>query len=416
MHYYKKKKHTKKIWIGTFPLLFFAAACTYVLASSGITKHTVMDAAVRAIQASLGYQTVKSCMPVLTYDATQSGEKTIYEYLAKNMDALLPIYGYARKQDTQFSMNEVSLFQDAGEQSCGNNINALTEALILQENSSEEDDLPKDADRQKDSMPSASEPATADTAVKYSRAKLNDFDYLIQNFYRVDSTTTTNKNQLNASKMLAKDMRLDKNQAGPQILIYHTHSQERFQDSKDQSQSVVGLGDYLTQLLEEYGYKVLHHKGEYDLPDRDTAYSRAAPALEKLLQENPSIQVMIDLHRDGVEEGTRLVKEINGKQTATIMFFNGLSHTTAQGDIGYLYNPNLEDNLAFSFQMQLAAAEKYPGFSRCIYLRGYRYNLHYLPKSALIEVGAQTNTYEEVQNAMKPLADILNQVLSGKVK
>lgn len=83
MHYYKKKKHTKKIWIGTFPLLFFAAACTYVLASSGITKHTVMDAAVRAIQASLGYQTVKSCMPVLTYDATQSGEKTIYEYLAK---------------------------------------------------------------------------------------------------------------------------------------------------------------------------------------------------------------------------------------------------------------------------------------------------------------------------------------------
>lgn len=332
------------------------------------------------------------------------------------MDALLPIYGYARKQDTQFSMNEVSLFQDAGEQSCGNNINALTEALILQENSSEEDDLPKDADRQKDSMPSASEPATADTAVKYSRAKLNDFDYLIQNFYRVDSTTTTNKNQLNASKMLAKDMRLDKNQAGPQILIYHTHSQERFQDSKDQSQSVVGLGDYLTQLLEEYGYKVLHHKGEYDLPDRDTAYSRAAPALEKLLQENPSIQVMIDLHRDGVEEGTRLVKEINGKQTATIMFFNGLSHTTAQGDIGYLYNPNLEDNLAFSFQMQLAAAEKYPGFSRCIYLRGYRYNLHYLPKSALIEVGAQTNTYEEVQNAMKPLADILNQVLSGKVK
>lgn len=417
MHYHKKK-HTKKIWVGTFPLVFFTAACIYVLASLGITKHTIMDAAVRTVQASLGYQTVKSCMPVLTYDATQSAEKTIYEYLAKNMDALLPIYGYARQQDTQLSMNEGAFFQDAGEQSCGNNIDALTEALILQENRSEEDDSPKDTVPANEQIKASQEPASDGKTVKYSRAKLNDFDYLIQNFYRVDSTTTTNQNQLNASKMLAKDMRMNKNetQAGPQILIYHTHSQERFSDSKDQSQSVVGLGDYLTQLLEGYGYQVLHHKGEYDLPDRDTAYSRAAPALEKLLQENPSIEVMIDLHRDGVEEGTRLVKEIDGKQTATIMFFNGLSHTTAQGDISYLYNPNLEDNLAFSFQMQLAASEKYPGFSRCIYLRGYRYNLHYLPKSALIEVGAQTNTYEEVQNAMKPLADILHQVLSGKVK
>lgn len=258
--------------------------------------------------------------------------------------------------------------------------------------------------------------AAGDKAKRFSRQKLNDFDYLIQNFYRVDSTTTTNSKQLNAAKMLAKDMSIDKNkQDGPQILIYHTHSQERFADSKDASESVVGLGDRLAELLEQtYGYKVLHHKGRYDLPDRDNAYSRAAPALETLLKENPSIQVVIDLHRDGVAENTRLVEKVNGKDTATIMFFNGLSHTTAQGDISYLYNPNLADNLAFSFQLQLAAAEYYPGFSRFIYLKGYRYNLHYLPKSLLVEVGAQTNTYQEVQNAMEPLADVLDKVLSGE--
>ena len=231
----------------------------------------------------------------------------------------------------------------------------------------------------------------------------------------MDSTTTTNSRQLNAAQMLAKDMRIKKDQDGPQILIYHTHSQERFADSKNASESVAGLGDYLTELLEgTYGYRVLHHKGQYDIPDRDNAYSRAAPALEQLLKENPGIQVIIDLHRDGVAEGTRLVEKVNGKDTATIMFFNGLSHTTAQGDISYLNNPNLADNLAFSFQMQLAAAEYYPGFSRFIYLKGYRYNLHYLPKSLLVEVGAQTNTYQEALNAMEPLADVLDKVLSGE--
>jgi stage II sporulation protein P len=76
-------------------------------------------------------------------------------------------------------------------------------------------------------------------------------------------------------------------------------------------------------------------------------------------------------------------------------------------------NPYLEDNLAFSFQMQLAAAEYYPDFTRKIYLKGYRYNMHYCPKSLLVEVGAQNNTLEEAKNAMEPLADVLSKVLTG---
>ncbi len=253
--------------------------------------------------------------------------------------------------------------------------------------------------------------------VVYPREKLNDFDYLIQNFYQVDSTTTINSSQLNADALLGKDLRLSHDASTPQILIYHTHSQEGYADSVpgDASTSVVGVGDYLTKLLtEQYGFNVIHHKGEYDVGDRDHAYSKAGPGLEAVLAQNPGVEVVIDLHRDGVAESTRLVTQVNGIQMAQVMFFNGLSRTTAMGDIDYLYNPYIADNLAISFQMQLKAAEYYPGFTRRIYLKGYRYNMHYCPKTLLIEVGAQTNTVSEAMNAMVPLADLLNKVLTAQ--
>ena len=209
-------------------------------------------------------------------------------------------------------------------------------------------------------------------------------------------------------------MHLAKNVDGPQILIYHTHSQEGYADSApgNLDTTVVGVGEYLTQILrEKYGMNVLHHTGTYDVNDRDHAYSNAEPAIEQILRENPSIEVVIDLHRDGVAEGTRLVTEVDGTRMASIMFFNGLSRTTALGDISYLKNPYIQDNLAFSFQMQLKAAEYYPGLARPIYLKGYRYNMHVKPKSLLIEVGAQTNTLQEAKNAMVPLADVLHRVI-----
>ncbi len=247
----------------------------------------------------------------------------------------------------------------------------------------------------------------------YPIEKLKDFDYLLQNFYVVDRTTTINSSQLNVDDLLGRSMKLTHGAESPQILIYHTHSQEGFADSTgDASTSVVGVGEYLTKLLQNYGFHVIHHTGEYDVKSRDNAYSRAGPAVEQILKENPSIEIVIDLHRDGVPEGTHLVTEQGGKQMASIMFFNGLSRTTANGDIGYLPNPYIQDNLAFSLQMQLAAKEYYPGFSRAIYLKGYRYNMHYCPRSLLVEVGAQTNTVEEAMNAMEPLADILAKVIS----
>jgi stage II sporulation protein P len=172
------------------------------------------------------------------------------------------------------------------------------------------------------------------------------------------------------------------------------------------------VGEYLAWLLsEQYGIEVLHNKEQYDVADHAKAYSTAKPEIEKLLKKYPTIEVVIDLHRDGVPEDTHLVTEINGKKTAQIMFFNGLSRTTSQGQLAYLKNPYIEDNLAFSFQMQLAAEEYFPDFARRIYLKGYRYNMHLCPKSLLVEVGAQTNSFAEARNAMEPLAILLAKVL-----
>ena len=257
---------------------------------------------------------------------------------------------------------------------------------------------------------------TGEQKNQYVKEKLNDFDYLVQNFYQIDNTTTITGSQLNVEQLLGKDCRLSHDATTPQILIYHTHSQEGYADSipGDENTTVVGVGDYLTKLLtERYGLSVIHHRGQYDVDDRDHAYSKAGPALEQLLSENPQVEVVIDLHRDGVREDTHLATEVNGVKMAQIMFFNGLSRTTKLGDIDYLYNPYIEDNLAISFQMQLKAAEYYPGLTRRIYLKGYRYNMHYCPKSLLIEVGAQTNTLEEAMNAMIPLSDILYRVLTA---
>lgn len=253
--------------------------------------------------------------------------------------------------------------------------------------------------------------------VVINREKLKDYDYLRQNFYIIDSSTTAGSELLDVDKLLGKNMIIDESVEGPSILIYHTHSQECYLDSVegDSESSVVAVGEYLSKLLtDKYGFHVLHHTGEYDVGDRDHAYSNAAPALEKILKENPSIQVVIDLHRDSVKEETHLVTEIDGKPTAKIMFFNGLCKTTAKGNLSHLPNPYLEDNLALSFQLQLKAAEYFPDFTRSIYLKGYRYNMQYCPKSILVEVGAQNNTFEEARNAMEPLAELLDLVLRGK--
>lgn len=252
---------------------------------------------------------------------------------------------------------------------------------------------------------------TVSTAVqaRYTWNQLTDFDFLIDQFYQVHKSTSIYPSQLNGESILKTDLTISHDGDGPEILIYHTHGSEYFKDSDPDNPDtlITGVGEELCRILtEKYGYRVLHDTTVFPY---NSSYTLGRKKAEELLETYPSIQVILDLHRDASPK-QHLVTEIDGKPTAQIMFFNGMCQTK-EGAIASRKNENLETNLAFSLQMKLAAEELYPGFTRKNYLKAYRYNMDLAGRYALIEVGAETNTLEEEINAMEPLAEILHVVL-----
>lgn len=366
--------------------------------------------------------------PVLLYKENgQTGIKRVIGDITQNtIFNMIPLYGYM--VENIYTENDEEYIESAGPQEIYKDSSLETLAQAVEE---ENQRLVSNADKKEIISNENIEPQSADIAdpvntnltrqqvVFFDEAKLCDTEYLKKLFYTEDPTTMINDEQLNYNKLMEYDATLKQDNSKPQILIYHTHSKEGYADSnpEDAATTIMGVGEYLSALLRnEYGYNVLHHLGQYDLEGRDYAYSNAAAGLEKVLQDNPSIEVMIDLHRDAVKEGTRLVTDQNGMEMAQFMFFNGLCYTRQLGKLTSLPNPYIQENIAFSFQMKLAAEEYYPGLTRKSYLKGYRYNLQYRPKSLLIELGAQTNTLNEAMNSCIPLAQLIDMVLSGENK
>ena len=335
-------------------------------------------------------------MPEFMY-IEETGKESFEKWLINQMELLFPI-GYMANGEEEKTL----AVEDED-----------TYRLILKKQAEDENEVLEDG-----TVKSNKEKIEKTQTAKISEKKLKNYAYLRSHFYTVDQTTKTDAKELDAGKLLKKNMKIRKDGSKPKILIYHTHSQEAFKDSKagDKKTSIVGMGDILTKELNDtYRIPTMHHEGVYDLiggkMDRSRAYQLAEVKVRKILKKYPSIEVVIDLHRDGVGNNTHLVTSIDGKKTGQIMFFNGLSRTKKNGDIAYLKNPYIQDNLAFSMQMQLAATKKYPGFARRIYLKSYRYNMHLMPKYLLIEAGAQTNTVKEMQRSMKVLADLLDAVV-----
>ncbi|MBQ9157360.1 MAG: stage II sporulation protein P [Eubacterium sp.] len=254
---------------------------------------------------------------------------------------------------------------------------------------------------------------------QYTLKELSDRDFLLNNFYIVDESTRMTEEETDGRKLARKDLSLDTDTDKPLVLIYHTHGSESYRKENGKTGTVVDAGNVLARELDEkYHIKVIHDTTIYDMVngqlDRSLAYNYAGEGVSAILKKNPSIQVVIDLHRDSVDDHHRLVTDINGQKAAKIMFFNGVSRRTGTGEIDYLYNPNKIANLSFSLQMQLLAASYYPGLTRKIYIKGYRYNLHLKERAMLVEVGAQNNTLSEAEHAMGPLAELLYRLLSGE--
>ena len=375
---------------------------------------------------------VRCLYPGMCLEEEQEEADTWYEWYIERVLAMHPLYRLQNGAVPMDALESTATYEmlvtggvhdenETDENGQAYDVEALAEAeneqAVEEEAARQQEELQQQAElAAQETQAAAAEPVAAGTI--YNLEELADFDFLFSHFYTMESNTTVTPDQLNAEKLLGKDMSINMDVDGPQILIYHTHSQEGFVDSVpgDNSTTIVGVGEYLAELLREKGYNVMHVTSVYDLVDgkldRNEAYSKAEDEISAILAENPSVQAVIDLHRDGVAEGTHLVTEINGKPTARLMFFNGLSMSKKNGPIDYLYNPYIEDNLALTLQLKLFCEQYYPGFTRNIYLKSLRYNLHLSDKALLIEAGAQTNTLQEMLNAMEPLADVLDKVFN----
>ena len=129
------------------------------------------------------------------------------------------------------------------------------------------------------------------------------------------------------------------------------------------------MGAYLSELLNAKGISTIHHDGVYDLIDgkldRSKAYEFSEVGVRKILEENPSIEVVIDLHRDGVGNDTHLVTEANGKQAAKIMFSMDLAEQKPMEIFAYTFQILIFRIICrFSLQMQLASESMYPGICK----------------------------------------------------
>jgi len=278
----------------------------------------------------------------------------------------------------------------------------------------------KKTDTEEDILCDSEEALAANLNMIEKLEKTYSRSYLLSKFYITDSSTSIDNSIFQAKDLIQMDLTLKKKKK-PQILIFHTHgASEAFIDSRSgkKEDSIIGVGTVLAEILsKKYGYQVLHDKTEYDRIngkiDRNKAYNNAYAGLQETLAKYPSIQVIIDLHRDGVGNHVKRTTVVNGKRTAQAMFFNGLSRN-ASGNIAYLHNDNLQGNLAFSLQLKIACMKRFKDFARPVYLKGYRYNMHLRKRFTLIELGNENNTVQEQKNAAAPLAMAIDAVLQGK--
>ena len=219
--------------------------------------------------------------------------------------------------------------------------------------------------------------------------------------------------------LCAEDLKFSIDDSGPQVLIVHTHTTECYsgdampgetERTTDTKKSVVEVGDVIAETLENYGISVYHDETFHDYPSYQGAYTRELATVTKIMEENPSIKIVLDVHRDAFvyEDGTRLrvVNENADVPTAQVMLVSG---TDSMG----LYDPEWRENLKFAAKIQNAAQMMYPGLMRPIDLRTERFNLHMTTGSLILEVGSNGNTLEEAKNAGHNVARAIAAVLAN---
>ena len=225
---------------------------------------------------------------------------------------------------------------------------------------------------------------------------------------------------LDVAALAQAQLTLDLPEEGPQVLIVHTHGSEAYTPdgadtyvatgecrTTDTEKSVVRVGDEIAKVLTEMGLTVVHDTGLYDYPEYNGAYDRSLAAVEDWLEQYPTIQVVLDVHRDALigADGTvyKPITTINGESCAQVMLVMGSNA---------LYDhPGWLENLALAVQVQKEMNTLWPTLARPIGLRENRYNQQTAPGAMLVEVGSHGNTLQEALAAARMFARALGAVL-----
>ena len=218
----------------------------------------------------------------------------------------------------------------------------------------------------------------------------------------------------NLSALLTGELSWDLADDGPRVLILHTHGTESYTPSPgesyiesgdyrtlDEGYNMISIGDRVAARLEKAGIGVIHHRELHDYPSYNGSYANARQSMETILEDNPGILLVLDLHRDAAatDQGQMDTSAtINGQESAQLMLVVGT-------DAGGLDHPNWQENLSLALKLQIQLEKMYPGLCRPLNLCAERFNGDESPGALLIEVGAAGNTRPEALLAADALAD-----------
>lgn len=199
----------------------------------------------------------------------------------------------------------------------------------------------------------------------------------------------------------------------PTVLIVHTHGTESYEAdgtyqetspyrTMDTDHNMVSIGQRVAEILEAGGIRVIHDRSLHDYPAYNDAYANARQSISQILAENPSICLVLDLHRDAAEDENgnqkRSAVTLEGESCARLMMVMG-------SDKGNLSFPHWEQNLALAVKLQACLEQKYEGLCKPIQLVTSRYNQDLSTGALLIEVGTAGNTHREALAAAEHLAE-----------
>lgn len=207
----------------------------------------------------------------------------------------------------------------------------------------------------------------------------------------------------------------------PQILIIHTHGTEAYTPAGvdvdytsymrtlDNDYNVIAAGDAMAETLSNMGISVLHDRTAYDYPSYNASYSLSLDAMEAYVAQYPSIQFIIDVHRDAIEDSEgnqyKLVTTLDDGRTAAQLSL------VVGSDGGGLTHPDWLENLRLAVAVGQELTTMNETIFRPILLRDSRYNQHVTTGSMLVEVGAAGNSPEEAILAAELFAQALGNVL-----